>query len=451
MTAAGGDALSGRLLDQIGAAERRVGAIYAEQVEAIVAYVDRQHRRYPGDVEQVERGSAFEIAAALGCSQASARTMMADAADLVEHHPAVLAAVGNGELAFWVSRMIVNGTRVLSPEQCRTIDAEIATEASTLLPGQVRDMVDRRVAAIDADAAARRAARARADKDVFYAPRPDTMALFGATLPAEQATACYNALDRVARAKRADGDLRSIAHLMCDTLVERVTGARRVSEAFTVELQVVLSDAALLGADDSISDLVGYGAIPSSLTRELGASSQAWVRRLLTDPLDGTVVAADNRRRRFDGPLRDFILNRDRRCRNPRCSARIRDIDHRRPHATGGTTDEANGDGYCERCHYLRDHPGILVDVDRIGGLSPPLASGPGPPGGSDSNAHGIIWTGPSGKKYVSLAPSALGYGTLTAEQLAYRHALVRAALQPEPPPAGRVERRLHRIFSATG
>jgi hypothetical protein len=123
-------------------------------------------------------------------------------------------------------------------------------------------------------------------------------------------------------------------------------------------------------------------------------------------------------------------VRRDRRCRNTWCNARIRDIDHRHPHADGGPTNADNGDGYCERCHYLRDHPGILVDIDRIHGI--PIPDGTDPDGSARSNAYGIIWTGPSGKRYVSLAPPAEGLGTLTKEQLRYRLALQHAAIRTE-------------------
>jgi hypothetical protein len=124
-------------------------------------------------------------------------------------------------------------------------------------------------------------------------------------------------------------------------------------------------------------------------------------------------------------------VRRDRRCRNTWCNARIRDIDHRHPHADGGPTNADNGDGYCERCHYLRDHPGILVDIDRIKGIPRPDDPEPNDKA-AESNAYGIIWTGPSGKRYVSLAPPGQGAGTMTREQLNYRHALKRAAIRPE-------------------
>jgi hypothetical protein len=429
---AAGDRVSGYRLDEITAAERLIRTEQAKQVDAVVSYVQRQRVLY-GESDPVERGCAMEVAAALRCSQGTAQRFIADAETLVADHPGVLDALESGRINLWVARQIVTATGCLKPQLRRLIDANLAAEAATVLPGQVREMVDRRVAEADAEAAAKRARRARADKNVFYAKRPDTIGLLGANLPAEQAAACFEALDHDARAKRADGDQRTIDHIMCDTLVERLTGATKATDAYTIELQVVLTDHALLGTDTTTSELVGYGVLPSDLAVELSATSLAWIRRLLTDPIDGTLTGMDTRRRRFDGPLRSFIMRRDRRCRNVWCGARIRDIDHRHPHADGGATTADNGDGYCERCHYLRDHPGILVDLNRIKGIPRPDDPDPND-NAAESNAHGIIWTGPSGKRYISLAPPAAGLGTLTKEQLNYRMALQHAAIHTEQP-----------------
>ncbi|RNI24209.1 HNH endonuclease, partial [Flexivirga caeni] len=39
----------------------------------------------------------------------------------------------------------------------------------------------------------------------------------------------------------------------------------------------------------------------------------------------------------------------------------IRHIDHIRPHATGGATTERDGQGLCERCNYVKEHPDYTV------------------------------------------------------------------------------------------
>jgi hypothetical protein len=143
----------------------------------------------------------------------------------------VLDTLRDGRLGMSAARQIVTATRILPADVAGGIDAELAAEATMLLPGQVRTMAEARVTAIDPDAAGRRAALARHHKDVFVVSKPDTMAMLGATLPAEQAVACYHALETYPRGRMADGDARTIAHLMCDTLVERITGAANADDS----------------------------------------------------------------------------------------------------------------------------------------------------------------------------------------------------------------------------
>jgi hypothetical protein len=193
-------------------------------------------------------------------------------------------------------------------------------------------------------------------------------------------------------------------------LVERLTGAARADAAAHIELQLVITDHALLGSGQPA--LAGHGPIPADVALRLAADTRAWVRRLLTDPLTGAVTAADARRRRyFAGAARDLIRIRDRRCRNPVCDAPIRDLDHRHEWSAGGPTHPDNADAYCQRCHHLKDHPDIAVTRE------------PDPTGAPD--AHRVTWTGPTGRAYHSLAPPALGHGTPTVDQLRYRRRLL--------------------------
>jgi Domain of unknown function (DUF222) len=242
----------------------------------------------------------------------------------------VLAALADGRIGLFAARQCAAATEAARALIGPNVDAALAEEAAQLLPGQVKAAADARVAALDPDAAARRADQARARRDVWVMPRSDGVAVLGATLPAEQALACWTALDDHARGRRADGDDRPIAQIMSDTLVERVTGANRAETPANVELQVVITDQTLLGASDQPATLAGYGPLPAETALKLSANARAWVRRLLTDPLTGSVADADRRRRRFTGGLRDLIRIRDRRCRNPVCDAPIRDVDHQR-------------------------------------------------------------------------------------------------------------------------
>lgn len=102
-------------------------------------------------------------------------------------------------------------------------------------------------------------------------------------------------------------------------------------------------------------------------------AATVWIRRLFTDPVTGTLVQRDPRRRAFTGALRAFLVARDRTCRNAWCGAPVRHIDHITRHADGGLTEEANGRGLCARCNLAREHPRHLIPSARTYRPPPPL------------------------------------------------------------------------------
>jgi uncharacterized protein DUF222 len=185
----------------------------------------------------------------------------------------------------------------------------------------------------------------------------------------------------------------------------------------------------------------------------------AWLRRIITDPLTNTVITVDPRRRRFPPHLARLIRYRDQTCRDPYCTAPIRHLDHTHPHNDGGPTTAHNGAGLCERGNYTKDMPGWTrrsiaspdPTIDTTDGTTDGTASGPRSASGSgpasspreradatalgvvraDPNpatrpettiaptagsAHVIEITTPTGHRYSSTAPPVLGPGSNTSE-----------------------------------
>ena len=390
------------LIDAITGLDRLIARRQARQAIAIAAFAEERRR---GDEElglptsEAGKYAAEEIALARRVSPTSADYYIAFALGLVQDHPATLAAMLDGKLPLSSARAIVKECEVLRPVARRAVDADIAVEAAQLTPGQVRQAVRRRVCDADAEAATRRAEAARLRKRIGFLAREETMASVYNVLPAEQAAACWSALDDHARGVRADGDERSIEHIMCDTFVERLTGQSKASEV-PVEIGVVISASSLLGGSEEPAALGGYGALPPDVVRRLAESESAWARRLVCDPVAGHVVEASPRRRRFDGPLRRLMRASDQVCRLPVCDAPIRAGDHVQRYADGGLTVRENGQGLCERSNYCREHPGWSVQAD------PELASAR------------VTWTTPTWHRYDSYPPPALGLGSLDGESL---------------------------------
>ena len=143
----------------------------------------------------------------------------------------------------------------------------------------------------------------------------------------------------------------------------------------------------MLGQDGEPVDLVGYGPISPDVADDLIAHApNPSIRRLLVDPIDGTLLVREPRRRRFDSLTRRHIRARDRLCRMPGCDAKIRDDDHIHDHSRGGLTTAGNGQGLCKQSHLIKSLPGWKVTADR----------------------QAIIWQTPTGHTYRSDPPPVL-------------------------------------------
>ena len=136
-------------------------------------------------------------------------------------------------------------------------------------------------------------------------------------------------------------------------------------------IQIVIPYSTLIGADDQPAELVGHGPIPASLAREAAAEG-VW-RRLVTDPLSGTLL--DHGRSTYHPPagLADHVRARDVYCRAPGCRQRAADaeLDHVVAWSDGGTTSENNLRSYCSGHHRLKTHaPGWRVQAHSDGSLT---------------------------------------------------------------------------------
>lgn len=136
----------------------------------------------------------------------------------------------------------------------------------------------------------------------------------------------------------------------------------------------------LLGLRDGAAELIGAGALPAEVARELLADAR--FKRIVTDPI--TCELLDYGRRTYGVPeaLRRYITARDQTCRFPSCgTAAIRcEIDHAIPWSRGGATDRGNLGALCTRHHQLKNHGGWRITDSDLNG--------------------GCTWTSPQGRRY---------------------------------------------------
>ena len=172
--------------------------------------------------------------------------------------PQVFDLFATGVISEATVRAVSNEVDSLSIDDVIVADAELAPKLPGMTTVQARHAAARVVIGIDAEAAHMRAAENRADARVSMFPDKDGVAHLHVRGPAEQILAAYQALDSWAVGLRAAGDPRTRGQIMCQTLVERVTGLQH-ADACDLEVQLVLDAKTLLAGGDTPVELDGYG------------------------------------------------------------------------------------------------------------------------------------------------------------------------------------------------
>jgi hypothetical protein len=395
----------GELVDQVAACDRLIGWATGRQARAVSALAAGYEQHYLADlpagassehrgevVAEAVKDCAVELGMArvTGINAASNLLRLAD--ELVHDHPRLHAALERGEISVWNIRAVLAETRVLPRSLRRRADVELVSLLPGMSWGEATQAAARVVIDLDPAAAARRAETARQERSISVRPGRDGMAGLWANLPAEQTQACWTALDHQARGLKADGDPRSLRHLMCDTLVERVTGLSRADQV-PVRVDVAVSASTLAGADTHPAQLRGYGPIPAPVLKDLLAGPDVLLRRLVTDPVDDHVLSVDSKQRFYRGELRDLIFTIDPVCVVPGCDRPAIQADHANRHADGGPTSASNGLGACTRHNLAHDQPGHRLEFD------------------PNADRSEILWRTLCRKVYKLLHPPALGPG----------------------------------------
>ena len=394
-------------------------------------------------------GVAAEVALARRESPTRGSRLANASVALVRHLPHTLAALAAGILNERRAELVVRATSHLGPEVRAQVDAEVIgahvnlVDPASGLGGWGDRELERRVRAcadrLDAEAAVERCRLAESERRVTIRPVPDTMALVTALLPVAQAVAVHAALTRAAGSAKAAGDPRGKGQLMADTLVERLTGQATASDV-PVEVQLVMTDRALLAGAATPAHVPGYGPVPAGWARDLLAHTTpagVWIRRLFTHPGTGTLVAMDSARRLFPAALRRYVVARDGTCRTTWCDAPVAQIDHVEPYAEGGATCAANGQGLCVRCNLVKEQPGWRSRV---------VAADPD----HDDQPHTVETSTPTGHRYTSTSPPVLPItgkptGHVTETTTPPGASPLTASALPEPPTTRLVVLELYR------
>lgn len=351
-------------VDRIRVLEELKAACAAAQARETVVLDDHRqaedaaHGRTKGDFG---RGVGGEVGLARRESPHRGLRRLRLARHLVQDMPHTLAALTTGEISEGRAAALERETHWLPPEARRGVDEALSERMPFLGDRDLINEVRQEAIRQDPVAATEYFDRAAESRHVTVRPARNGMAYLTALLPLEQAAACRRALMERAASVTATGEAagRTPHQIMADAMAERLTGQARATDT-TVEIQLGMTDAALLDGEDTPAWLPGHGPVPAEHARQILGRTEAevYLRRLYTAPDTGNLVAMDSKQRTFPALLRRMVLLRDDLCRTPYCDAPIRHVDHAVPHREGGATSWENGSGLCARCNFMKEQPG---------------------------------------------------------------------------------------------
>jgi hypothetical protein len=421
------------LVEFIAGCERVAAAMHALQATGVAELAGRVEMR-PVDGARVsmspQRVTALEVAARLAVSSAEGESLVARAEYLQQVLPDTFAAWAAGRVDTAKADLIARRLCRHDDELARKVEARVLPKAEELTVESLRRLISREIHRLDPKDAKARHEDAKQRRYITITPVGDGMSWIEGYVPDEVAAAVKATLDAGAAAlKQANpDDGRSMGARRVDVLAalafaaiaagrvggcSACGGGSKLADAQRrpVAVNVTVSADTLLGFDERPGELAGFGPITADTARRLAAVG-VW-RRILTDPVSGTVLDVGRTRYRPPAPLAEHIILRDVRCVWPGCerpaTAPGVDIDHILDWALGGATADHNLGPFCEKHHvdkhnsawqvrqpepgrfeytsptghsYLRG-PEQVGPIDRVGSVDPTeqvVANDPDPP-----------------------------------------------------------------------
>jgi hypothetical protein len=160
----------------------------------------------------------------------------------------------------------------------------------------------------------------------------------------------------------ADLILHGLARPACD-LTDPATGAERIGDlrvphrrAVTATIFVMIPAATATWVGDEPATLAGFGALDARESRRLVAHTTHWTR-VITDPVDDSVLRMDSHERRIPPGLRRLTQLSNETCTGVSCgvAAHRCDLDHLQRFEHHGPTSPGNLTPLCRIDHRIKD------------------------------------------------------------------------------------------------
>ena len=348
--------------------------------ERLVAMAQARQARVLGELcARHEVGSARvadELQAALSCTAYQAQRMAVRSEDLAAY-PALADALGTGAVDLRRVDAVLDALPPGGdPRRWNGVVAAALEDAERWSAPALRRQTLRLVLTAEPAEAEARCGRAHDERGVELRTLEDGMALLSAYLPAPAAVTAFTVLDALAGTSRVAGDDRNVHQRRADAftgIFGAIAAAGSLPDGTPLprkqgrraEIQVTVGATTLLGLDDLPGELAGYGPIPAEMARAI-ARDGTW-RRLLTDPVTGTLVERGTVTYQPGADLTAFVIARDVTCTSMGCGqpAWRCELDHREPFDPDRPADEQttaeNLDARCKHHHEQKTSGGWTV------------------------------------------------------------------------------------------
>src|SRR3954453_6012539 len=163
---------------------------------------------------------AAEIGPALGIGSRTATDLVDVCVALHTRLPATLRAVCAGDLSWYKAVKLAELTAALSLDLARRVEDMVLAKAAGRTPARHADAVRRAVAHVDPEGVAARRKQAQQDVKLIRRHYGDGMGELFARMASEQLDTVWTAADMWARARKADGDPRTLDQLRVASLVQ---------------------------------------------------------------------------------------------------------------------------------------------------------------------------------------------------------------------------------------
>ncbi|MFB2600005.1 DUF222 domain-containing protein [Herbiconiux sp. P17] len=357
---------------------------------------------------------AVEIALATRRAEQTVAKMINDAEQLVNDYPATLTALSEGRVSALHTQHRVAHAATLPAEARPEFEARLLEEAQVLPAQRFNEKARRMRETVHPESITVRNQQARDGRSVWLSPECDGMATLTHYIPAVDAVAVDDLLDKIARSERSDTDPRTHLQRRADVLTRLILtpGNPARPASITANVLVTIPATTIAGTSDEPGELHGYGPIDPDTARQIAATAPTFLR-VLTRPVTGeptvvtrhwgravadhlTTSSASGRdesgRDRYSAPpeLRLVLAAIDQTCRFPGCGRRANrcELDHTTDWAHGGATTPENLTYLCSRHHHLKHDTRWNVEAD-------------------PERPRHLNWRSPHGREYSTAPPRA--------------------------------------------